>query len=799
MSDADRPEPTSAETAHPEPPRREADREPEMLDLLVVGGGPGGTATAFRAVEHGLSVQVIDYDDLMRRIRDYSKDKLILPGFGGGDRMTFPRGGPLISALAFEAIDKDEMCARWKGLYEEHGVPRRTGVELTGLEPTAGGRWRALAWDHRNRSELTYDARFVVLAVGRGVPRRFDIPGDTEGIAFRLDDPASYVGRPACVVGGGTSAAEAVIALSNAKLAAGDPTAVHWSYRGDSMPRVSRALAEVFFAAYVGNGNIRYHPLSEPAAVVTAADRCEYLSVRVDRRELAERPAETVHLEFPKEQCIACIGEDVPATLLDTLGVPLVAGGRRGRRRAVVNRWLESRRPGVFLVGDLLSQAYLETDDFDADPAGFREVRHRGNIKSALRDAVRVADVIRQKLDGRKDDEIEVEEDAEEAAAAGTGTAQTSVPAASAASAASTDENADGPPAESLRAEDRDLGDVADLEGGAFLTRILPGGVEAEEYPLAHGAVVTIGRSGCDASFADDTALSPRHASIAWVEDGWLLRDDGGATGLFYELPAGAKHEVHTGDLIRCGRQFLRLDVSDADGTDRPVLTHFDRQGREIGRHELTAGTLVLGRQAPDVTLDPDDRTLSRRHLAIGVEDGRVLVKDLKSANGSLLRVKGALRLRPGDRFRAGAQRLRLNVNEDVEGGAPAGGDAAPAATPHAAPPASREAATSTPSNSASNAAPSVEFHGTGRRLVVAPGQTLCEAAEAAGVPINAECHAGICGSDPIRILSGHEHLDAAPDDQECETLEEICEREPGEHRLACRVRVRGPVEVEIL
>jgi len=773
-----------AEAAHSELGPQDADRELDVLDVLVVGGGPGGTATAFRAVEHGLSVQVIDYDDLMRRIRDYSKDKLILPGFGGGDRMTFPHGGPLVSALAFEPIDKDEICARWKALYREHGVPARTGVELTGLEPTAGGRWRAHAWDNRGRSELTYDARFVVLAIGRGVPRRFDIPGDTEGIAFRLDDPASFVGQPACVVGGGTSAAEAVIALSNAKLAADDPTAVHWSYRGDSMPRVSRALAEVFFAAYVGNGNIRYHPLSEPSAVVTGADRSEYLSVRIDRRELAGRPAETVHLEFPKEQCIACIGEDVPETLLDTLGVPLVTGGPRGRRRAVVNRWLESRRPGVFLVGDLLSQAYLETDDFDADPAGFREVRHRGNIKSALRDAVRVADVIRQKLDGRRDDEIEVAidleigEDAEEAETTGSGTAQLArLGASSVAAATATDEDADGPP--------------ADLAGGAFLTRILPGGVDAEEYALAHGAVVTIGRSGCDASFADDTALSPRHASIAWVEDGWLLRDDGGATGLFYELPAGEKREVHADDLIRCGRQFLRVEAGDGDG-NRPVLTHFDRHGREVGRHELAAGTIVLGRQAPDVTLDPDDRTLSRRHLAVAVEDGRVLVKDLKSANGSLLRVKGALRLRAGDRFRAGAQRFRLSVSDG--GTEDDGGTRAPAPSAPAPPPGEAGAAT------ASTAAPSVEFRGTGRRLVVAPGQTLCEAAEAAGVPINAECHAGICGSDPIRILSGREHLlDTEPDDQERETLEEICEREPGEHRLACRVRVRGPVEVEIL
>ena len=118
----------------------------------------------------------------------------------------------------------------------------------------------------------------MVLAIGRGVPRRFDIPGNTDGIAYRLTDAKLYVGEPACVIGGGTSAAEAVIAISAAKAAAGNPTSVYWSYRGDKMPRVSKALAEVFFEAYVGNGNIRYHPQSNPAAVVTGDDKRDFTS-----------------------------------------------------------------------------------------------------------------------------------------------------------------------------------------------------------------------------------------------------------------------------------------------------------------------------------------------------------------------------------------------------------------------------------------------------------------------------------------------------------------------------------------
>src|SRR6188474_130272 len=79
---------------------------PEILDLLIVGGGPMGTATAFRAKELGLAALVIDHDDILKRIRDYAKDKLILPDYGGGDLMTFPEGGELTRALHFEPIDK---------------------------------------------------------------------------------------------------------------------------------------------------------------------------------------------------------------------------------------------------------------------------------------------------------------------------------------------------------------------------------------------------------------------------------------------------------------------------------------------------------------------------------------------------------------------------------------------------------------------------------------------------------------------------------------------------------------------
>ena len=746
----------------------------DVLDMLIVGGGPGGTAAAFRAKELGIEPLILEHDDLMKRIRDYSKDKLILPSFGGGDRMRFPQCGDLVSCLHFQPIDKDDMCTEWKALHAQHGIRSRIGVELTGLERRPDGLWSVQAWDHAGRSEVALTARHVVLAIGRGVPRRFDIPGSTDGIAFRLRDPKVFVGEPACVIGGGTSAAEAVIEISNAKAAAGDPTSVYWCYRGDKMPRVSKALAEVFFEAYVGNGNVRYHPRSEPAAVVTADDRREYLAVRVDRRNMDGRPGETTHLEFLKENCLACIGEDIPETLLGSFGIRMATGGPRGRKRMVVNRFLETEQPNVYLIGDILSQAHFETDDFNADPASYREVKHRGNIKSAMRDGVLVAQVIGQRLRGKTEIDLRIE-DAEEVAAA----ARPPVMAGYGHAAGE-----DGPPAASLEAGRR----VTDA--AAHLIRVLPGGIEEDEYPIADGAVLTLGRNGCDVDFPTDTMLSPRHASISGTDEGYFLRDDGSATGVFLRVPSRRKIAVVTGDLLRAGRQFL-LFTATGDGH---AVTHFDATGKELGQHPLPERTIVLGRQAPDVTLDPNDGTLSRRQLAISRKGSQLEVKDLKSVNGTYLRVRSALKIEHGDQFRIGQQLFTFSLEGDAvldrgyTGPVPGGQGATRA-----------EQETEMVTLSGETVGATVTFRGIAKAFPVVPGQTICDVAEANGVPLNAECHSGICGSDPIRILSGHENLTTAPNDGESETLEDICDLEPGPCRLACMARIKGPVEVEIL
>lgn len=84
-----------------------------------------------------------------------------------------------------------------------------------------------------------------------------------------------------------------------------------------------------------------------------------------------------------------------------------------------------------------------------------------------------------------------------------------------------------------------------------------------------------------------------------------------------------------------------------------------------LGREVVTCG-----RQTGEV-LFPDDLTVSPRHCAFTVRDGRVRVEDLGSASGTFLRLRAPRPIQAGDEIRVGRQLLRL---EPLPRQAPAGG-----------------------------------------------------------------------------------------------------------------------------
>jgi pSer/pThr/pTyr-binding forkhead associated (FHA) protein len=95
-----------------------------------------------------------------------------------------------------------------------------------------------------------------------------------------------------------------------------------------------------------------------------------------------------------------------------------------------------------------------------------------------------------------------------------------------------------------------------------LLEERLAGGVTGRVW-LRSGPSVTLGRAGCAVNLGDDPFLSQAHAEVLLEADGTArLRDLGSANGTFVRIPARAERELRDGDLVRVGRQVLRVQES---------------------------------------------------------------------------------------------------------------------------------------------------------------------------------------------------------------------------------------------
>ena len=178
----------------------EIEREAMEYDVVIVGAGPAGFAATLQAKKEGLRVATIDRQDLGGTIRKYPRRKLTLTG---------SLSLPLHGTLDKEEYLKEELIQLFEGIARRHGVQVSTGLELTSID----GQRDAFTL-RTNQGAIR--SRRVLLAMGRrGIPRRLGVPGeDAEKVLYQLVDAASINDEKILVVGGGDSAIEAALALS---------------------------------------------------------------------------------------------------------------------------------------------------------------------------------------------------------------------------------------------------------------------------------------------------------------------------------------------------------------------------------------------------------------------------------------------------------------------------------------------------------------------------------------------------------------------------------------------------------
>jgi thioredoxin reductase/ferredoxin len=257
------------------------------LDLVIVGAGPAGLSAGLSATQHGLRFRLIEQESsLGGSVYHYPRHKIA---------MTAPVKLALVGTLKFSEVSKEKLLETWNGIVQKTGLPIHFRETMLSVERDGDG-------FVVTTNVGQYRARSVLLAIGRrGTPRKLDVPGeDAPKVVYALADPSQYKGLSVLVVGGGDSAVEAALAVSQE-----EGTQVQLSYRGQAFNRIKPKNRKYLDAA-------------------VAAGQLELLLSstveRIEEHQVTLRQGDQI-FSRPNDAVVVCAGGVLPIPLLQKMGI----------------------------------------------------------------------------------------------------------------------------------------------------------------------------------------------------------------------------------------------------------------------------------------------------------------------------------------------------------------------------------------------------------------------------------------------------------------------------------------------
>ena len=175
-----------------------------MLDLIIIGAGPAGLSAAGAATKEGLDYLVIEKGTIANTIRQYPVGRTL---FSTPNELEMREGS--LKPLR-EKPTREELLSHYIHFVLDQDLKINTDERVVDVS----GDVEQGFYVTTDRAE--YHTARVLFAIGAmDIPRRLDVPGEELPKVHHLFiEPYPYIRKDALVVGGGNSAAEAALFLS---------------------------------------------------------------------------------------------------------------------------------------------------------------------------------------------------------------------------------------------------------------------------------------------------------------------------------------------------------------------------------------------------------------------------------------------------------------------------------------------------------------------------------------------------------------------------------------------------------
>jgi thioredoxin reductase/Pyruvate/2-oxoacid:ferredoxin oxidoreductase delta subunit len=184
------------------PEVRGAKPAPDVLDTFIVGAGPGGISASLRAIERKLNYMTVDEGEIGGTVARYPRQKLV---------MTSPVELPVYGKFKKTELSKENLLSIWNEVLRRADFKFRGGEKVQEIKKGEDGVFNIVTTTSQFRAST------VILAIGKGgSPRKLGVKGEElTKVMYRLIEADHYVNKNILVVGGGDSAVEAAMGLSN--------------------------------------------------------------------------------------------------------------------------------------------------------------------------------------------------------------------------------------------------------------------------------------------------------------------------------------------------------------------------------------------------------------------------------------------------------------------------------------------------------------------------------------------------------------------------------------------------------